>query len=566
MTSRSALPFVVCSALIVAFFALIFRNAVNVPNGDDLYCLLLFTQEFQDAKTFAERLHLLIDQWVEHRIVYSRFTALLSYWLTSQVNFVVIVLIGNLTLVGFTVLFWKMIKKTGVSLYYLIPVVLTLFSPVTYEANLWAGASTVYMPVGFLGLLTVYLIVYSNTNKLSLILPLLAALLATYSFGNGMFAFAAGLAVLIYQRMFRTAAVWGLTGLVAIILYFRDFEAHSSTKAFSISNHFQEPLYLVYNMLAFVGGILDYSENSNAPLVAANIPALLLGLCLLLAVCGGCFLFLIKKSTEDPALKKLKVAWLGMAAFILITSLAMAYSRTLGAVMTTLSSRYKIYSMVFWILAYCGCLIHFRKKRLVGLSFGAASLLLLLFNYYTSYDKLSNYKSYMVSGLFNYNKNGHWVIYRNTSYYEGASKILSDSISRKSKPVYAFKTVFPQLTLEAIRNAPVLQNVKVSANEECDGPNDKCVSIHTDEYPSPPNHFEGTYLVVYNETNMYLFVADPVKNGRVNMLRTGDYFKKGIFMYNSLGSTLTPGSHYQLAVFCPTEKQQIRRIAFNLQG
>jgi hypothetical protein len=208
---RSLLPAGICFLLIALFFSLVISNAVNIPNGDDLYCLLLFTQQFKDASTLTERFQLLLQQWVEHRIVYSRLAALVSFWLTSQVNFVTIIVIGNLTLLGYTLLFWKMIRKTGVSLYYLIPVVFTLFGPVAYEANLWAGASTVYMPVGFLGLLTIYLLAYHG--RTGVVLSLVTAFLATFSFGNGMFSFVAGLLVLLYQSRFRTAFLWAITGI-----------------------------------------------------------------------------------------------------------------------------------------------------------------------------------------------------------------------------------------------------------------------------------------------------------------------------------------------------------------
>jgi len=354
-----------------------------------------------------------------------------------------------------TILFWKVIQKTGVSLFYLIPVVLTLFSPVTYEANLWAGASTVYMPGAFLGLLTIYLLVYPLDDSWGLILPILTALLATYSFGNGMFTFVAGAAVLIFKKSYKSALVWTVIGCCAVFLYFQNFEAHSSTNAFGIAEHFQQPVYVVYNLLGFVGGIVDYAENVNSEVAATNIPALLLGLFVLLAICGGCFLFLFKPDSQQaPGLRSLKLAWLGMCAFILITAVVMAYSRTSGIAMNTLSSRYKIYSMIFWVLLYCGCLIHFEKKKRIGLFVGIVSLTMLLFNYYKHYDKLTNYKSYLLSGLYNYNQNGQWIIYRHTSYYEGASKILSDSIAENHEPVYAFTPVFPQLTHDAIKNAP----------------------------------------------------------------------------------------------------------------
>lgn len=567
MNWRSALASAICVTIVVLFFLLIVNNSVDIPNGDDLFCLLLFTQRFHDAASLTERFHLLFEQWVEHRILYSRLTALLSYWLTSHVNFVTIIMIGNASLIGFTLLFWKLIRRSGASMLYLVPVVFTLFSPVTYEANLWAGASTVYMPVGLLGLLTVYLLVFRANSAWGFLWPVLTALLATYSFGNGMFAFVAGAAVLIYQKHYREAAAWSAIGAMAVVLYFHDFEAYSGTEAFSFTQHFREPRYLVYNFLGFVGGILDYTENVNRPVVAANIPALLFGLSIVGLIGRITWLFLFRRRADEPErLRDMKTAWLGMAAFVLITALAMTYARTLGSAMNTMTSRYKIYSMIFWMLAYWGCLIQFKRKKAVGICFGVISFAILFLSYYTHYDKLTNYKSSLLSGLFNYNRNGKWVIYRHTSFYEGASKVLCDSITRNNEPVYAFNPVFPQLTRQAISKAPTLRNVEVSASEDCLGHEGKCLSIRTNEYPSVSNYFKGIYLVIYNEADIYLFVATPWKNGRFNMFTNGSYYKPGFYLDNNFDGILKPGGHYKLAVFCPTEKQQIKLIPYNWNG
>ena len=560
------LALVICVLLIGFFFSLIIANTANIPNGDDLYCLMLFTQQFKDASTFYERFVLLTQQWVEHRIVYSRFSALLSYWLTGNVNFITIALIGNLTLVAFTILFWKVIRKLGASLYFLIPVVLILFSPVTYEGNLWAGASTVYMPVAFLGLLTVYLLACNRESGIAW--PLFTALLATFSFGNGMFVLLVGLVLLIYQKRFRIAFIWGLASVAAIGLYFMNFFSASSTDAFGFSAHFRKPMYLLYNFFAFIGGILDYSENINSPFVSANIPATLLGVTLFAAISYGSLIFLKDTSRPDgeSGRRNIQYAWLGMAAFLLVTALVMAYSRTAGAAMTTLSSRYKIYSMLFWIIVYWGCLIYFERKKLVGLVFGIMSLVILVLGYYSYYEKFSNFKSNFIAGLFNYKNNGEWVIYRHTAFYEGASKMLSDSMAANPDPVFVFHQVFPQLTRKALEEAPVLEQVEISESENCQGFQGKCLDVRTDEYPSVGNHFEGIYVVVYDEANIYLFAARPQRNGRYNMVVDGEYFKKGFLLKENFGNVLKKGNEYKLAVFCPTAKEQVRRIRYRLEG
>jgi hypothetical protein len=563
MSIHRILPLLLCGNLILLYFILIITNAVNIPNGDDLYCLLLFTQQFQDAPDWTERFRLITAQWVEHRIVYSRFTALLSYWLTSQVNFVTILIIGNLTLVGFTVLFWKLIKRTGVSMYYLIPVVLVLFSPVMYEANLWAGASTVYMPVCFLGLLTVFLL--ADNPKTGFVLAVFTAVLATFSFGNGMFSFITGLAVLLFQKRYKHAVLWGSLGIMAVMLYFHSFEKASATNAFGVASHFQEPLYLFYNFFGFVGGIFDSQENVNSPVVAANIPALLIGIVLTAMILYGIYHF-ARQQFKCAFQDKPKVIWLGMAVFTGLTALAMAYSRTSGQAMNTLSSRYKIYSMIVFILVYWWWLLVYKKKAVTGLVFGSIGLLLLAFNYYANYQKMTNYKSYFLSGLYNYNENKQWVIYRHTSYYEGASIMISDSIKSSTDPVYAFNEVFPQLNRAALDRAPILNQITVTHEGDCSQTSGKCLSIRTDNYPSPSNYFKGIYLVVYNEQSIFLFVANPARNGRINIFTKGEYYKDGFTLDKSFGKSLKKGARYNLAVFCPTEKQEIRRIRYRING
>jgi hypothetical protein len=384
-----------------------------------------------------------------------------------------------------------------------------------------------------------------------------------------MFSFVAGLLVLLYQNRLKGALLWSVTGVVAVLFYFKDFKAYSGTDAFEVSRHFENPLYLFYNFFGFLGGILDYSENVNRPVILANIPALVLGFFIFIAVLWGGALILRDKFSgeKSPPDNNLRVTWLGMAAFILITAVVMAYSRTAGAAMNTLSSRYKIYSMIAWILVYCFLLIYFKNFRLkLWWFFGAVSSLIFMFNFYTSYDKFTNYKSYLLSGLFNYNYNGSWVIYRHTHYYEGASKVLSDSISKNPEPVYVFNPVFSELSHEALQQAALLNNIEVSEDIAGNSLRGKRISLHTNDYPEISKSFKGIYLVVYDSQSIYLLVAKPVRNGRMNMLRGGGYYKKGLFLHSDLGNFLKPGNQYNLAIFCPTDVVKIRRINHIIRG
>lgn len=560
------LPFSICAVIIVSFYAVILKNSVDIPNGDDMYCLLLFTQQFQDALSWGDRFQLLIQQWVEHRILYSRLTALISYLIHGQqVNFITIILIGNLTLIGFTALFWKFLKEIGASAYYLIPVVLTFFSPIMYEANLWAGACTVYMPVCFMGLLSVYLL--STRSSSGFVVAILVALLATFSFGNGMFSFLSGILVLVLQKRYKELVVWMPIMIISIVLYFQNFYVASATNAFSVSAHFKHPTYLFYNFFAFIGGILDFTESSNAPIQANNVLGISFGILITLAVLTGLYYILVKEVLfSKERIKKAHVIWLGMVAFIAITALSMAYSRSSGESINTLSSRYKIFSMLSFMLVYVWCLMFFKKRMRVALIFGITSAIMLIMSYYMTYEKLANFKSPLLAGLYNYNHNHHWVVYRHTAFYEPASQAVSDTIKSKKKPVFKFKDVFPELTKQALASAPISSDVRFSQDRNCSGGSGNCINIGSDTYPSIANYFDGIYLVVYNDKNIFLFPANPKKNGRANMLTKGDYFKTGFYLDDSFGKSLESGVEYNLAIFCPTAKEQIRLVGSKIKG
>lgn len=545
--------------LIGVFFFLIVQNTANIPLGDDLYCLLQFTQKFQDATSVSARFGLLTEQWVEHRIFFSRFAALLSWWLHGQVNFVTITLIGNAFLIGLTLLFRAQLRDMGFkNPLYLLPVALILFNPTTFEANLWAGAATVYMPVCFFGLLVPHLL--GRAGRVYFPLALVVAVVATFSFGNGMFSFLSGFLMLVYMRKFRNAVIWLSVMAVAVFLYFHGLEMHSATKSFDdVGVHFRNPDYLIYNLFTFIGSVGNYIENTNHGFRAENVPAFILGILLLAAIVFGAGKLLLRR--WPVVYEKSEVVWLGMAAFICITAAAMSYSRTFGESMNTVSSRYRIYSMVFLILAYLWTLMYFKNRPAVRTAWIAGSSILLVFNYFICYEHIVNYGKSLYAGVYNYKTNHDWLIYRHTAYYAPASVAVSDSISKNPKPVYHFENPFPQLDYAALAGAALIPEVGIQPLDNCFGRNGACMSMASNAFPQTSNLHEGVFVVAYNKQHIYLFPAEPVKNGRLNMLRSGDYFKSGFTALVDHENSLPKGQEYQLAVFCPSQKADpIRRI------
>ncbi|GGC12970.1 hypothetical protein GCM10011325_44790 [Dyadobacter sediminis] len=375
-----------------------------------------------------------------------------------------------------------------------------------------------------------------------------------------MFVFVAGVIVLFKSGKTKYATIWIIAGFAAAAFYFRNFKMYSATNAFGWTAHFKHPIYLFNNFFAFVGGTFNYIENVNGPVEYQNFPALLAGIILTAVLIWGIIKTMFIKA--EPV----QVTWAGMAVFIVITSTVIAFSRTHLEQMTTISSRYKIYSMVAFLLVYLWCLIYYDKRKTVAAVFTGASAVLLLFNYYVYYEKFVDYQCHSLAGLYNYNNNGKWIIYSKTAYFEKASKFVSDTIKINPEPVFSFHPIFPELTHRAIYSARTLENMEIIDNTDSGSKLRKSISFKTNEYPSTPNQPKGIYLVTYNEKNIFLFAASPLKNGRLNMIRQLKYFKNGFYAEEDMFDFIQKGEVYKFAVFCPGEKEHVRLINYQITG
>jgi hypothetical protein len=132
--------------------------AVDMPQGDDFELVLHFLTNYISAGNgYAKKVALLTAQFVEHRLFYTRIVVLLQYLLTGQVSFYLIILVGNLSLLGILMVCWQQLKAAGYSLLYLFPVSLILFQPCySYDGVLWPAATLAYNSVSFFAILTVH--------------------------------------------------------------------------------------------------------------------------------------------------------------------------------------------------------------------------------------------------------------------------------------------------------------------------------------------------------------------------------------------------------------------------
>ena len=109
---------VLLSLPILISFAYFFRFAVDSPWFDDVEAIPAFVLDFFRANTWSQKIDLLLKPNNEHRILFTKLMSLLSVGLLGKLNFVFLMLLGNLCVLGIFWLFYKNFKPNNLSLLY----------------------------------------------------------------------------------------------------------------------------------------------------------------------------------------------------------------------------------------------------------------------------------------------------------------------------------------------------------------------------------------------------------------------------------------------------------------
>ena len=98
----TGLAFLALLAPIVTYFAILTATSVNIPYLDDYDTILGYLQADQTAGSLSQRLQLILEPHVEHRLAFVRGIALLSVATNATVDFQLLAWWGNLGLLALT--------------------------------------------------------------------------------------------------------------------------------------------------------------------------------------------------------------------------------------------------------------------------------------------------------------------------------------------------------------------------------------------------------------------------------------------------------------------------------
>ncbi len=363
-TSNHTLVGVGIAIPFIAFIAMLFTYAVNVPWMDDIDVYPDFLGKFLAATSANEKWWFLFKPNNEHRVVYAKLINLAHYYLTGSLNMRTLTILANSTLLGILWILWRVVKEQRLAPIYFLPIPFLLLQPQYYLTSLWTITGFQYQPVIFFGLLGMYLL--TKSSKWALTGAIAAVIFDSFTMSNGMFYWIAGLLILWLQGNYKRSVIWGICMLLTINVYFLHFDNGANQQGFTYFA--QHPHESFLGFFTHLGGSLDFFNTIG--IVKRAILPTLFGL-ILVSIIGYWLIAFVLFSKQKPfswlpfshqsklgqlqdrlAINQSNYVILGGLIFLLINALVIAVLRPRFGFDVMIVGNYKVYPAMFLTMTY----------------------------------------------------------------------------------------------------------------------------------------------------------------------------------------------------------------------
>ena len=313
MQAKTNFPWVIMVLALICNVWTIASSTVDLPYADDYGVLLNFVS---DVKEHGFSWAHLWSQQSEHRPVFGRSITLAAYYGAGRMNFSLLTMLGNFFwAICVFVLARHAFRRSNGNAWITLAVVLLLLVPTHHENALWGISG-----LAFYGLTAFCLACFALMAEQRIAAGLAASTLAVLTSAGGFLVFPVVCGDLTLHREWKRLFIFALGGLVLAVIF---FSGHHAINSPPNSSHIRNAPTLVLYTLCFLGGAFP---SKALAILAGSILAPIL-------------LFIIWRARKDRFLAML-------AAFLLTTAAAAAWSRSGMGVEQALDSRYSIFSLI----------------------------------------------------------------------------------------------------------------------------------------------------------------------------------------------------------------------------
>lgn len=422
MNKRSLAALIVTFALIVVYYQLWHRYAINIPKWDD-HAFKATILNVEKADTFGGQLYELYRQHNEHRVGLTRLVAVLDYQIFGKLNYEHLMFMGNLALLLIWWILTRFFKPLPGAIWYTLPITAFWFSLAFWENTFWGMAAIQNFWVVAWAVLTFWRL--SRTDHYWWwALPM--SFMAIFTSGNGLLVPPIALGVLLLQKRWKQAAIWTGYSAALIVLYFWDYQrppTDLSGAGFKM---------LLKGFLLFCGSLLEGLPFGDFPV---EMPLWGGGLLFFVSFC--LLLYQLRSYWKRQfELNTFDYFYLGSVLFTLATAALVTYSRTSDGVSVLLTSRYKIYSalLLSFNVIYLTRLVSPAFREVLTITFVIAAGYLYVCNqHYHLYDTIQ-LRKFNITSSFNWRNEGNTSspIYQTPITFLDKIKIPQDTIDQET--------------------------------------------------------------------------------------------------------------------------------------
>lgn len=390
---KNVLIFCLILLPIVIFLLFFNKYAVNIPHWDDFAVRNSIAQILQ-TDSYIEKIKILFSQHNEHRIFTTRIAALIIYLIQGTINVKSLMFLGGCSLIGISILFYKILKKYTLKLIYFVPITFLIFNNSLYENSFWGMASIQNFGVIFFAFLCFYWLIFSIefSFKKYFYWSIFICFLGVFTSSNGIVIPIIGCLILLFQRRKREFFIWFSTSFIFLFAFFFSFKRNPDNV---VKANISDLKTLVKGLLATIGNSIDSAFISPEKHLDLSMVS---GIFLFIFIILFAYQTILKKynpkdisnSINFINVKNNDLFLLACLTFLGITCGGIVFARISYGIGTLLTSKYKIYSLLIIVIFYIVASKSFSKKNSYNFICIAISLSVFynLYSYFADYQNI----------------------------------------------------------------------------------------------------------------------------------------------------------------------------------
>lgn len=509
-----------CFIPAVIYWILFFKFTLNVNYiAYDDTLILGILPAFEDASWY-ERWKLLSGLFPEHRLVFSRSVVLLTYQIFGKADLTYLMIVANLCYTGCIWVFYKAFKHFQLSLWYFVPVAWIWFCIQAFENMFWGVSSLCNFGVLLFVFLALY---YASFEENKPWKAILFALIATFTYGNGLFSFA----IILFLFWIKGNKIHSLLTLAVtatvVVIYFSDFKPITQNLNF---RDWEQVRQGFFGLFGFIGSVSTLSAYESRVFFKyfASICGMVMVIILLIVYrqyLPVLWKGIMGKKAEIPAPLRFVLA---LALFILITALATTYKRIPTDTFEGMfKGRYRMYSVLSLVVIYMGIILTIRypiKSFFLKLTLPLALIFNGVIAYFNIADIINN-RRLAVAQEFNTRYNTDWLglamfdmdqshFEKIRNYYQSADPLAEGW--DPSQPTALLGCEGKRATSAVFTSPDGILHIKFE--NKINSPVD--------------NYSEGSYVLLKSDQHVYISAPHQTKRSFTHFLTDFTYLNSGI--------------------------------------